>query len=274
MFTEKVWRTLFFIGSLLFVMAKAEAQVGNVAASANHLNQTVQVLELRNYLLKPGKRDSFIRYFEENLIQPQRELKGYPIGQYTVKGSPDNFFWIRAFESMKERSLFLPTFYYGPAWQQRKKIPNGMIANNDNVHLLRPMMLKDDSIIPAPFINSSSLVPETGIAVVDFYISNTKLPQLLTFFARSYAPLLKQCGISNYSLWTCEPEPNDFPRLPVFQDKNLLVVITFYKDESTYLLAMKRLKSKMSESVKADLQDAVTIKNTLILYPTLKTRNQ
>ncbi|MBA2762822.1 MAG: hypothetical protein H0U39_12885, partial [Segetibacter sp.] len=60
---------------------------------------SIGVIELRNYVLKQGMRDSFINYFEENLIQPQRALKGYPVGQYRVKGYEDNFFWIRGFKN-------------------------------------------------------------------------------------------------------------------------------------------------------------------------------
>ncbi len=70
------------------------------------------------------------------------------------------------------------------------------------------------------------------------------------------------------------PQPNDFPQLPVFQDKNLMVMITHFINELDYYEATKTIYSKMSEALKSDLQDAITIKNTLILYPTEKTIKQ
>lgn len=235
--------------------------------------KSIGVIELRNYVLKQGMRDSFINYFEENLIQSQWALKGFPMAQYRVKGYEDNFFWIRGFENMQERSSFLPSFYFGPAWKQHKQIPNSLIANNDNVHLLMPITL-NDSIVSVSSINSSLLIPKTGIVVIDFYTANTKLELLKKLFANSFLPLLKTIGINDYTLWVSESEPNDFPQLPVFQDKNLLVMITHFKNELEYYEATKTIASKMSEALKSDLQDAITIKNTLILYPTVKIINQ
>ena len=227
---------------------------------------TVGVLELRDYLINHGQRDRFVDYFEANLIAPQQSLGGNVLGRYRVKNNEDNFFWMRGFESMKSRSAFLPAFYYGDFWKQHKKIPNGLLANNDNVYLLRPLVLIKDSLVPANSVNSASLNPGKGIAVIDFYISNTKLDKLLKLFANEYLPLWGECGINRYTLWVSEMEKNDFTILPVFQDKNLLVVISFFQNELDYSEKMGLLRSKQNERLAADLLDAVTIKNTIILY--------
>jgi len=55
--------------------------------------------------------------------------------------------------------------------------------------------------------------------------------------------------------------------LPVFQDANLLVNITFYKDEQEYRLKQKNVEAGLSSEVKAELLDIITIKNTVIAYP-------
>jgi hypothetical protein len=229
--------------------------------------ERVGVLELRDYLINHGQRERFIDYFEANLIAPQRSLGAYVLGSYRVKNNEDNFFWMRGFESMKSRSAFLPAFYYGDFWKQHKKIPNDLLANNDNVYLLRPLMLIKDSLVAVNFVNSASLNPGKGIAVIDFYISNTKLDKLLKLFANEYLSLWGECGINRYTLWVSEMEKNDFPILPVFQDKNLLVVISFFQNELDFSEKMGLLKSKQNERFTADLLDAVTIKNTIILYP-------
>ena len=234
----------------------------------------IGVIELRNYVVKHGLRDSFIHFFEENFIESQRAVKGYVIGQYRVKGSEDNFCWIRGFKNMKERSSFLPTFYYGPEWKKHKNVANSMLANNDNVYLLQPLLLRNDSLVPANSINNFLLVPNNGIAVVNFYIANTKLIQLLKLFANEYLQLQKECSINDYTLWTSVLEENDFPGLPVFQDKNLLATITFYKDELDYEETMKKIDSRMTDDLRTRLQDVITIKSTMILYPSQKTINQ
>jgi len=231
----------------------------------------IHVLELRNYILKPGKRDSFINYFEQYLINPQIDLGGYPYGQFRVKEKNDNFFWIRGFANMATRSKFLPAFYRGPVWKKHKGVANPMLVNNDNVYLLKPLTISNGLLVKGKGIDSKKLKIDKGIAVVDFYIANTKLDKLITFFSKTYVPVLKNNNIENYTLWISELTENDFPALPVFQDKNLLVAITFYKDELEYQVKQKQINAALSNNEREDLQDIVTIKNSLILYPTKKT---
>ncbi len=45
---------------------------------------------------------------------------------------------------------------------------------------------------------------------------------------------------------------------PVFQDKNLLVQISFYKDESEYQAKLKAIDSKMNDELKTEMADRVT----------------
>jgi hypothetical protein len=243
---------------------------GRNETAAGNANHNIKVIELRNYFIKPGRRDEFINYFEENFIQSQNILGGYTLGQYRVKGADDNFFWVRGFKDMPARNKFLNDFYFGPVWQSHRTIPNSLLLNNDNVYLLKPLNLKD-SITKADFsFNSSWFGKEKGIAVVDFYTSNTKLDKLIEFVRKQYAAILNASGIDNTSFWTSETSLNEFTRLPVFQDKNLLVQITFYKDELEYQTKMKIAEVKMTEEQKTDWADFVTIKNTLIIYPTEK----
>jgi hypothetical protein len=231
----------------------------------------VGLLELRNYVMQPGKRDAFINYFEENLITPQEKLNGYPIGEFKVKGQEDNLCWLRGFESFETRSKFLPAFYYGPDWKKHKSTANNMLANNDNVYLLRPLSLQNDTLLPVQSISSSKLQPGHRIAVVELYTANQKLPDLLKLFAKNYLPAVSKAGITDYTLWESELKENDFPRLPVFQDKNLLVMITFYDDELNYQEKTKKIKRQFDEAVNADLQNTITLKSTWILYPTENT---
>jgi len=66
-------------------------------------------------------------------------------------------------------------------------------------------------------------------------------------------------------LCVSEMSENDFPRLPVIQDENLLVTITVFRDESDCQSHLKQ-----STDFKARMQELVTSESTLILYPTAK----
>ncbi|MEP6705600.1 MAG: hypothetical protein ABJB34_12405, partial [Acidobacteriota bacterium] len=190
-------------------------------------------------------------------------------GQYRVKGADDNFFWIRGFTDMPARNTFLNEFYYhSPSWKLHKAAANSMLLNNDNVHLLRPVFPRADN--GEVGFDSNWFGREKGVAVVDFYTSNTKLEKLIEFVRNKYFPLFSKAKAANTSFWVSETTPNDFPALPVFQDKNLLVQITFYKNELEYQSELKTEDSKMNDELSTEMHDLVTIKNTLIIYPTPK----
>jgi hypothetical protein len=106
--------------------------------------------------------------------------------------------------------------------------------------------------------------------VVEFYVANSKLPHLLKLFSRSYQEKMKASGYNSFSVWTSEMQPNSFPQLPVFQDKNLMVVISFFENEPAYLAATHKFESSLSDDLKADFDDTITTKNTWVLYPTEK----
>ena len=85
----------------------------------------MQVIELRNYLLAPGKTRDFIRYFEEHFLQSQRDQGMDPLGQFELVGEPDRFVWIRAFQDMPARLRGLTGFYSGPFWLARRDVAGG-----------------------------------------------------------------------------------------------------------------------------------------------------
>jgi len=93
---------------------------------------------------------------------------------------------------------------------------------------------------------------------------------LIDFVKKRYAAILNASKIENASFWTSETTPNDFTGLPVFQDENLLVQITFYRNDLEYQNKMKDVVSKMNDELKSEWAHLVTIKNTLIIYPTAK----
>ena len=145
-----------------------------------------------------------------------------------------------------------------------------MLANNDNVYLLRPMKLLGDSLVPAYAVPADILRPQKGVTVVQFFVANSKLQHLLKLFSGEYPARMRSAGFSRYSVWTAELQQNDFPQLPVFQDKNLLVVVSFFNNEAEYRTAMEKLSAGLNTDQRADLDDTITTQNTWFLYPTAK----
>jgi hypothetical protein len=256
---------------IVTVILTSSFSQGKVTVQNLNANQNIKVLELRNYLVRQGQRDEFINLFEENFVQSQNTLGGYILGQYRIKGADDNFFWIRGFKDMPTRYKFLNDFYSGsPSWKQHKSAANSMLLNNDNVYLLKSLNLKENANDVDFNFNTNWFGQEKGVAVLDFYTSNTKRDKLIEFVKKKYAAILNASKIENASFWISETTPNDFTGLPVFQDKNLLVQITFYKNELEYQNQLKEADSKMNDELKSEWADLVTIKNTLVIFPTEK----
>lgn len=243
------------------------AQMKILTKEVTAANQPIKVLELRNYVTKPGQRDKFISYFETNFIDSQNEIGGYILGQFRVEGADDNFFWMRGFNDMASRSRYLPEFYRGAFWKQHRNQANDMLINNDNVYLLKPLSLSEDR--PDAAVNSNEFAMKKGLVVIDYYVANTRLKELITFFRSKYLPFLKGNGVST-TTWVSELAENDFPGLPVFQDKNLLVTITPFKDESEYQLKLKQMNADSNQKLLTELREIVTTKTTVILHPTKK----
>src|SRR5688572_17950708 len=96
-------------------------------------NPKLTVIELRNYLLKPGTRERFIEYFENHFLHSQN-IGARVLGLFTIKGETDRFFWIRGFEDMQSRLAFLRGFYeQGEVWKQFGPGANDMIVDSDHV---------------------------------------------------------------------------------------------------------------------------------------------
>jgi hypothetical protein len=141
------------------------------------------VLELRRYTLHPGRRDELISLFEREFVEPQEALGAHLFGLFRVPSSPDQFVWLRGFESLAARADALSEFYSGPVWKAHRDAANATMVDSDDVHLLRPVRR-----------GLASPPPGSGV-----YVSFEASP-------------------STFAVFETEPSPNNFPQLPVHTD--------------------------------------------------------
>jgi len=215
----------------------------------------LKVIELRNYLLKPGERERFADYFADHFIDSQNVLRGFVLGQFRIKGDEDRFLWIRGFEDMQTRLTFLRRFYeQGKVWKQFGSGANEMMLDSDNVYLLKP--LRGESLHYDEFAKGRGMV-----AVESYFARPNHRDELADFLQTNHSSYLNSESI----LCVSEMSENDFPRLPVIQDENLLVAITVFPNESDY-----QSHQSQSAGLKARVQELITNENTLILNPTAK----
>ena len=224
-----------------------------MASSRPEYLKNINVLELRNYLLKPNLADTFSQYFHTKFVAPMNELGGYTLGEFKISDVNDRFVWLRGFTNMKTRLKFLNDFYINSTpWKEHGKGANEMMINSDNVYLLKPLhknaFLKTDKVF----------------TVINFYICNSTLDKVINLFDAEYIPFLKTINVEDISLWVSEMTENDFQRLPVFQDKNLLVTISNYQDKNEYEAKQKAIDN-MPDRLKTSMQELITIHTSLLL---------
>ncbi len=215
----------------------------------------MNVIELRNYLLKPGKRDEFIQYFKDHFVHPQNEMGVYTPGLFTIKNEENRFFWIRGFDNMEQRSGFLPAFYGGEVWGKFGTAANDMMLEWHDVHLVKPLLN-----------NRNAFPGNKGFFAIDYYkAKNDQHSPLVDLFTTEYIPFLHQHNIQDVTLWVSEMKENDFPRLPVYQDKNLLIVVTGFTNETGYESTVRQLNAS-NKQLAGSIEKLVENKNSLLLY--------
>lgn len=192
------------------------------------------VVELRQYTLRPGRRDELIELFDREFVETQEETGMIVLGQFRDLDDPDRFVWLRGFADMEGRREALSAFYGGPVWAAYKDRANATMADSDNVLLLRPAPGR------CGFALDASARRRAGAAAPDRFVSaavwhfppgshdGTELIQ------ECLVPLLGQSGPAPFAVLTTEPAANTFPGLPVRTGENVVVVLTSYPDENAH----------------------------------------
>ena len=83
-------------------------------------------IELRQYLVKEGQMDNWIKFFEEEMVPYQLSLGVAIHNSFRGEGDDSIFIWIRSFESEEARVAQYASLYgsdewatiYGPRCQQ------------------------------------------------------------------------------------------------------------------------------------------------------------
>ncbi|MNQ62704.1 hypothetical protein D3C85_770590 [compost metagenome] len=256
---SKLFNSITLIAIIILVSCKPillnaqKVKKNDMNNSAPQDLETIEVLELRNYLLKPDMADTFRNYFHSKFVSPMTELGGHTLGEFKINEVNDRFVWFRGFTDMKTRVRFLNDFYIdSPTWKEYGKGANEMIINSDNVYLLKPLH------------KTATLKTDKAVTVIDFYICNSTIKKVIELFDTYYIPFLKTINIEDISIWVSEMTENDFPRLPVFQDKNLLVTITNFQDIEEYEAKQKAINN-IPNALKKAMQELITTQNKWVL---------
>lgn len=194
------------------------------------------IVELRQYTLKPGRRDELIALFERHFLERQEQYGMQILGQFRRRTDPDQFVWLRGFSSMQARRQALQGFYGGPIWQEHRTAANATMLDSDNVLLLKPVhatsgLCCDSSHRPA--LDAQEVAG--GIVIATVYAFDAPVDSLFVeFFEMQIVPVLCAANASLLGYYVTEPAENTFPELPVREGEHVFVWFASFTDEETY----------------------------------------
>jgi hypothetical protein len=164
-------------------------------------------VELRQYTLRPGQRDTLTALFERRFVESQEDCGITLIGQFRDLGDPDRFVWLRGFADMERRAEALAAFYGGPVWKAHREAANATMIDSSNVLLLRP--------------GRGFALPERGEPGGDGTVFANICQSDDAFAARFERELAPAIG--PLAWFVTEQAANTFPALPVRAGENVLV---------------------------------------------------
>ena len=193
------------------------------------------VVELRQYTILPGKRDAFIRLYEDRFIESQEDAGISLPGQFRVVGFPNRFDWLQGFSSMPARKRDFESFYGGRAWKAYRKDVNSLLLENGNVVLLQPAHRGSGFKAPPqrPPLGSTS-EPAGLVALTIYSLGSTSGTQFDRTFEETIRPVVRAHGAAVLASFVTDHAPNNFPILPVRADVNLFVWFACFANESAY----------------------------------------
>jgi hypothetical protein len=152
----------------------------------------MSIVELRQYTLHPGARETLIELFEREFVTGQQAVGITVGGRFRDLDDPDRFVWLRAFPDMAHRRRALEAFYTGPVWREHRDAANATMVDSDNVLLLR----------------GPGFTPPSGAGEVFATVCHPADSAAFDAYAARY---LKP----GHALHRTEHAENDFPPLPV-----------------------------------------------------------
>jgi hypothetical protein len=109
------------------------------AMAIDEIELTDPIVELRDYRLVPGKRETLIELFDRVFIDSHEAIGARIVGMFRDRDAADRFIWLRSFKDMPARAAALQTFYGGPVWHEYAKAANATMIDSDDVYLLQQM---------------------------------------------------------------------------------------------------------------------------------------
>ena len=193
------------------------------------------VLELRQYTLRPGTRDTLIELFDREFVETQEAVGMRVVGQFRDLDAADRFVWLRGFADMAARKAALTAFYGGPVWAAHRDAARATMVDTDDVLLLRPVGPGTGFPPAPPRPGAGAGAMAAGLYVAEIHhLDEPAEAGFLELFEASVEPALRAAGSSPVATLVTESSRNTFTRLPVREGESVLVRVARFADAAAY----------------------------------------
>ncbi|MDE2154926.1 MAG: NIPSNAP family protein [Xanthomonadaceae bacterium] len=200
--------------------------------SVQHL-QDFQIVEFRRYTTSSGERANFVKYFDTWFPEAFEQLGAMVFGQFTERGDPDRFTWLRGFKDINARPIVNAAFYYGPLWKEHRTKVNTILPDSDNVMLLHPLQPPSGiPVLPAvdPVVEEDGA---HGVVVAQIFAVRKGSEEGFAEQAQTAFAHYRIAGVHPAGVLVSLDVPNNFPQLPIRADGPFLVWLGVVKDDAT-----------------------------------------
>ncbi|TPG51066.1 hypothetical protein EAH75_06630 [Rhodanobacter glycinis] len=207
------------------------ASEATLMESVQHLRD-YEVVEFRRYVTADGKRANFVKYFDAYFPEAFEQLGAMVFGQFTERGNPKRFTWLRGFRDINARPIINAAFYYGPLWKEHRVKVNAILPDSDNVMLLRPLHPDQGiTVLPAvdPVIEDQGA---QGIVVAQIFTVKKGSEEAFAKLAEAAFSTYRIEGVHPAGVLVTLDVPNNFPQLPIRTDGPFLVWLGVVRDDA------------------------------------------
>jgi hypothetical protein len=93
--------------------------------------------ELREYRIKDGKRERWVKLMEEKIIPFQISKGMVAVGSFVALDEPDLYVWIRRFENEEEAEKPYKEVYESEYWRTEIKPESDEMLDRDRMRITR-----------------------------------------------------------------------------------------------------------------------------------------
>ncbi len=95
------------------------------------------LFELRLYRMRPGQRDAWVKFMEEEIIPFQISKGMVIVGSFVGEQDQDQYVWLRRFESEEERVALYKAVYESDHWKNTVGPRVGELIDREQIQVIR-----------------------------------------------------------------------------------------------------------------------------------------